>query len=165
MLSVDAITQTSTLWVHTGPGTRTHVPPSRRPSLTCVHTWTPALGPLPPSFLALTWSGPHGWPWCAGHRLHQGYGLSGDLSLPQRQRSGGSSKATAYRGQLVSEAPPEAPLCPLFHLGPARPCPSPECQVLPLHGSSAPSGSSGPPRGGPAASRTPSRRPSWWVGH
>lgn len=131
------LTQTeSQLRSHTRARTRAHLPSRPRPHL------------------ALTWRGPHGRPHRAGHWLHQGHGLSGDLSRPKE----------SAQGPLAPEAP-RGPALLLSRPGPARPRPSPACQALLPGDSSDPAVSSGPPRGGRAASRTLSRRPSWWAGH
>lgn len=129
--------------VHTGPGTWTHTPPRHADqdssvlTLTNSYIQTPALWPLPP------------------YRPSPGAGPTDGRCVLVT----GFTKATASLGTCphkdgppqYTEAPPEAPLCLLFRLGPASPSPSPGCQVLQLGGPSAPSGSSGPPHGDRAA--------------
>ena len=133
---------------HTGHRHADQDSPVLTPTNSC--TQTPALRPLPPS-----WPSPGAGPTDGRCVLVTGF-----------------TKATASLGTCphkdgppqYTEAPPEAPLSLLFHLGPTSPSPSPGCRVLPLGGSSAPSGSSGPPHGDQAALRTPFRRPSWGAG-
>lgn len=64
-------------------------------------TRTAALMPLLPSW-PLTWSGSHGWPWRAGHWLHQGHGLSGYLSHDKESFQGVTG--VSLQGQLAPGA-------------------------------------------------------------
>lgn len=131
---------------------------SHRPRVSCAHTRVLGHVHTCPPVPAPTWPSPGVGPMDGLTVLVTGFTRAtaslGTCPAPKR----------VLRGRWLLRLP-GAPALLLSRPGPARPRPSPACQALLPGDSSDPAGSSGPPRGGRAASRTLSRRPSWWAGH